>query len=98
MGICFVGKRKFDEFLSEYIPQQPGNFIDIDTGDVLGKHQGLPFYTPGQGANIGGLPTKYTDKKSHCLLVGTTLWEKIRMTTQLQFVKGQTIRHCFHPP
>lgn len=58
MGICFVGKRKFDKFLSEYIPKQPGYFIDVDTGKVLGDHNGLPFYTHGQGANIGGLPSK----------------------------------------
>lgn len=58
MGICFVGKRKFDRFLSEYIQKKPGHFIDIDSGKIVGEHQGLPFYTLGQGANIGGLPEK----------------------------------------
>ncbi len=36
MGICFVGKRKFADFISQYLPedQEPGNFVDIDTGEV----------------------------------------------------------------
>jgi tRNA-specific 2-thiouridylase len=36
MGICFVGKRNFSEFISEYLPvaPQPGHFVNIDTGEV----------------------------------------------------------------
>lgn len=36
MGICFVGKRKFADFISQYLPEdpEPGNFVDIDTGEV----------------------------------------------------------------
>lgn len=54
-GICFIGERKFKTFLSEYILYQPGD-IHSTTGEILGKHDGLMFYTLGQrqGLNIGG--------------------------------------------
>jgi len=54
-GICFIGERKFSEFLSEYLPAKPGDIIS-DDGKVIGRHQGLMFYTLGQrqGLGIGG--------------------------------------------
>ena len=55
-GICFIGERDFREFLSRYIPRQPGE-IRTPEGDVIGEHHGLSFYTLGQrqGLGIGGL-------------------------------------------
>lgn len=55
-GICFIGERKFQSFLSEYLLAQPGN-IETDEGQVIGTHNGLMFYTLGQrqGLGIGGL-------------------------------------------
>ncbi|KAF8844544.1 5-methylaminomethyl-2-thiouridylate-methyltransferase [Paxillus ammoniavirescens] len=59
MGICFVGeKRKFDEFLSQYVTPKPGPIIDITTGKQVAAHQGLWSHTIGQGAKISGLPQK----------------------------------------
>ncbi len=54
-GICFIGERKFNDFLNRFVPAQPGN-IETDTGEVIGKHQGLMFHTIGQrkGLGIGG--------------------------------------------
>lgn len=54
-GICFIGERPFAEFLSRYIPDNPGP-IETLQGDRLGTHRGLPFYTLGQreGLMIGG--------------------------------------------
>lgn len=54
-GICFIGERKFKTFLNEYLPAQPGVIETID-GEVIGKHDGLMFYTYGQrqGLLIGG--------------------------------------------
>ena len=54
-GICFIGKRPFRPFLSEYVPAQPGNFETLD-GKVVGKHMGAAYYTLGQrkGLGIGG--------------------------------------------
>jgi tRNA-uridine 2-sulfurtransferase len=54
-GICFIGERNFKEFLSEYLPAQPGEMQTLD-GQVKGKHDGLMYYTIGQrqGLGIGG--------------------------------------------
>jgi tRNA-specific 2-thiouridylase len=54
-GICFIGERRFSDFLKQYLPAQPGDIITED-GEVLGKHQGLMYYTIGQrqGLGIGG--------------------------------------------
>ena len=56
-GICFIGERNFKEFLQNYIPAQPGNIVDIATNKIVGKHQGVYYYTIGQrrGLNIGGI-------------------------------------------
>jgi len=55
-GICFIGERKFKDFLEQYLPAQPGTIETVD-GDTIGKHSGLMFYTYGQrqGLGIGGL-------------------------------------------
>lgn len=55
-GICFIGERRFRDFLQRYIPAQPGN-IETPEGKVVGRHQGLMFHTTGQrqGLGIGGL-------------------------------------------
>jgi len=54
-GICFIGERPFEEFLSKYLPAQPG-IIETFDGEIIGKHRGLMFYTLGQrqGLGIGG--------------------------------------------
>ena len=55
-GICFIGERDFKEFLQNYIPAQPGKMVDIETGDIIGEHSGIMYYTIGQrkGLGIGG--------------------------------------------
>lgn len=58
MGICFIGKRDFGEFLDEYITARPGKFINIDTGSVMGQHKGITHYTIGQNASLCGSPVK----------------------------------------
>jgi tRNA-uridine 2-sulfurtransferase len=54
-GICFIGKRDFKTFISQYIPHQPGNFETGD-GKVVGRHDGIAYYTIGQrrGLKLGG--------------------------------------------
>lgn len=54
-GICFIGERKFSEFLAQYLPAQPGDIVSTK-GELLGTHQGLMFHTQGQrqGLGIGG--------------------------------------------
>lgn len=55
-GICFIGKRKFKDFLNEYLLTKPGN-IETTDGEVIGTHDGLMFHTLGQrkGLGIGGM-------------------------------------------
>lgn len=54
-GICFIGERNFKQFLKNYLPAKPGNMVTLD-GEVIGKHDGLMYYTIGQrkGLGIGG--------------------------------------------
>ncbi|MFD2670403.1 tRNA 2-thiouridine(34) synthase MnmA [Marinicrinis sediminis] len=57
-GVCFIGERNFKEFLSQYLPAQPGDICTLE-GEVLGRHDGLMYYTLGQrqGLGIGGSGT-----------------------------------------
>ncbi|MEK4147211.1 tRNA 2-thiouridine(34) synthase MnmA [Robertmurraya sp. FSL W8-0741] len=74
-GICFIGERNFKEFLSNYLPAQPGNMETLD-GEVVGKHDGLMYYTIGQrhGLGIGGSGEPWfvigKDLKRNVLFVG----------------------------
>jgi len=54
-GICFIGERPFQEFLSRYLRTEPGP-IENDAGQVIGEHRGLALYTLGQrsGLKVGG--------------------------------------------
>ncbi len=54
-GICFIGERKFADFLKKYLPAQPGRMV-LPDGKVIGEHHGLMYYTLGQrqGLGIGG--------------------------------------------
>ena len=75
LGICFIGKRKFEDFLPTYLEQEKGNFISVDplnkeeekrvkdihkiNNRILGYHKGISLYTIGQGAKISGQAEKY---------------------------------------
>lgn len=54
-GVCFIGERNFNDFLSHYLPNQPGPMKTL-AGEVKGQHMGLMYYTIGQrhGLGIGG--------------------------------------------
>ena len=55
-GICFIGERNFSNFLKNYLPNKPGDIVDIRTNKKIGEHIGLMHYTIGQrrGLDIGG--------------------------------------------
>ena len=61
-GICFIGERKFREFLKGYFGNQPGEIKTLD-GKTIGRHEGLMYYTLGQrkGLGIGGV-SENTDR------------------------------------
>ena len=71
-GICFIGERHFKEFLSNYLPSQKGDVIDIDTNKKVGEHNGLMYYTIGQrkGLDIGG-------NKDRLFVVGKNLEKNV---------------------
>ena len=54
-GVCFIGERNFKQFLQEFLPAQPGDMV-APNGEVVGRHDGLMYYTLGQrrGLGIGG--------------------------------------------
>jgi tRNA-specific 2-thiouridylase len=74
-GICFIGERNFKEFLSKYLPAQPGRMETL-TGEIKGFHEGLMYYTIGQrhGLGIGGSGDPWfvvgKDLERNVLLVG----------------------------
>jgi len=55
-GICFIGERNITKFLENYLPNTPGEIVNIENNEKLGTHIGLMYYTIGQrrGLNIGG--------------------------------------------
>ena len=55
-GICFIGERRFHQFLQNYLPAKPGKMVRLN-GEVIGNHDGLMYYTIGQrkGLGIGGI-------------------------------------------
>lgn len=55
-GICFIGERRFHEFLKNYLPAKPGKMVRLN-GEYIGMHDGLMYYTIGQrkGLGIGGI-------------------------------------------
>jgi len=72
-GICFIGERDFKSFLARYLPAQPGDIRAL-TGERLGRHDGLMYYTLGQrhGLRLGGAGEAwYVARKD---LAGNTLY------------------------
>jgi tRNA-specific 2-thiouridylase len=101
-GICFIGERRFKDFLQQYLPAQPGDIRGLD-GELLGQHQGLMYHTIGQrqGLGIGGLadhgsePWYVIDKDlgSNELLVGQgnqhpALFKSSLTVSQMHWIAG----------
>ncbi len=59
-GVCFIGERNFKQFLKNYLPSKPGDIVEITTGDKIGRHDGILYYTLGQhkGLGVGGVKGK----------------------------------------
>jgi tRNA-specific 2-thiouridylase len=99
-GICFLGKVKVPEFLSNFIEDQPGEIITVE-GKIVGKHKGLHRYTLGQRRGIG-VPSNTDhenfvvtgkDQSSNRLIVAfentheTTLWGQSYEISDLSFLE-----------
>ena len=109
-GICFIGERKFKQFLSQYLPAQPGLIETVD-GKAIGHHDGLMYYTIGQrqGLGIGGLKNStempwyvvQKDLKRNVLIVGQghdhpRLFSKQLSATQLHWISTEIPTTPFH--
>ena len=72
--VCFAPKKYYYEFLKKYLKNKikPGDIVNLDDQKKIGKHKGLPLYTLGQRAPVGG-PGPYfvveTDYKKNILFV-----------------------------
>jgi tRNA-specific 2-thiouridylase len=101
-GICFIGERKFKDFLNKFLPAKPGE-IKTEDGKVIGKHDGLMYYTLGQrqGIGIGGRKDSSEtpwyvlkkDLKNNVLVVGQghdhpLLFSKNLSANRLDWVAG----------
>jgi tRNA-specific 2-thiouridylase len=73
-GICFIGQIKMSDFLSTYLPDEPGKIVNPE-GEILGEHRGLHFYTLGQRKGIGVPSNQY--KKNYVVV------EKRKTTREL---------------
>lgn len=109
-GICFIGEKKFQQFLQEFILAQPGD-IETEDGRKLGTHAGVMFYTLGQrkGLQIGGVantdekPWYVIDKdpKRNVLIVGQgvdhpRLFSKALVASQLNWISGEAPQQALH--
>ncbi|XP_024875846.1 mitochondrial tRNA-specific 2-thiouridylase 1 [Temnothorax curvispinosus] len=98
MGICFVGKREFQDFISEYIKDKPGDYIDLDSGLPIGRHDGIHKRTIGQGCKISGCLKPYyvfsKDQESNTIMVvgGTThpaLYTDFLITREIHWINEE---------
>ena len=47
VGICFIGKNNYNDFISNFLGKNPGEIVD-ENGTKLGSHEGLMYFTLGQ--------------------------------------------------
>ncbi len=105
-GICFVGEINVGKFLRANIKVHSGDIIDSDTGKVVGKHDGIEFYTIGQreGLGVGGAKEPYfvcgKDKEANFIYVAMgknnpKLLNKIVKFSDLNWInKPETLKNC----
>ena len=109
-GICFIGERKFKDFLAQYLPAQPG-IIESAEGEKVGQHDGLMYHTLGQrkGLRIGGLANAgeepwyvvEKDLRRNVLIVGQghnhpRLFSKGLIANQLHWVTREELTQPIH--
>ncbi|MCL1839617.1 tRNA 2-thiouridine(34) synthase MnmA [Candidatus Saccharibacteria bacterium] len=101
MGVCFVGEAGIREFISEFIETKPGEIRELETGQILGSHDGAIFYTLGQRHGLyltTGLPYYVVkkDMKQNIIYVSrdlnnSHLWSKQAKLTDVFIRAGQTV-------
>ncbi|XP_068630163.1 mitochondrial tRNA-specific 2-thiouridylase 1 [Battus philenor] len=110
-GICFIGKRRFQDFIEDFIQTKKGSFIDIDTGQHVGEHDGIHKWTVGQKCCLPNYKHSYfvfkknLDTNNIYVVAGTkhpALWNNYCFTTLPHWIhkepdelKYNDILHCF---
>ena len=66
-GICFLGKINYNDFIKKYIGTKTGKIVELETGKIIGEHQGFWFHTIGQrkGLRLGGGPWYVVGKNAN---------------------------------
>ncbi|XP_055843835.1 mitochondrial tRNA-specific 2-thiouridylase 1 [Episyrphus balteatus] len=104
-GICFIGNRNFKNFIKEYIHSKPGDFIDIDTGKVVGQHEGFHQWTVGQRCRLHSFLRPYfvaaKDAETNSILVanGTdnpALFSNVIYTQQPSWISTNPLKDFNH--
>lgn len=101
MGICFVGEVPMKEFLEKKIKHKPGPIISYDSGEKIGTHDGLAFYTIGQRHHLADFPGQNEpwyvvskNSKTNTLVIGpkdsAPLWQSEIKLTKVHWISGQT--------
>lgn len=52
-GICFLGKINYNDFIERYLGRKEGLIVELETGNIIGKHHGYWFHTIGQRKGLG---------------------------------------------
>jgi tRNA-specific 2-thiouridylase len=93
--LCFIPNGNYRSFLAERLPQKPGEIVDLE-GRLLGRHQGIAYYTIGQrhGLGIASAEPLYVisiDAQSNTLVVGSgeELWSDTLLASKLSFISGE---------
>lgn len=104
-GICFIGERRFRDFLARYLPREPGP-IETPEGIQLGEHQGLAYYTIGQrqGLGVGGMASgreapwyvAVKDAERNALILVQDTHDPLLMSDRLRAIRPHWISG--HPP
>ena len=107
-GICFIGEKRFNEFLSRFLPAKAGNIETVD-GKVIGRHDGLMYHTLGQrkGLGIGGMKDSCSDEpwyvvdkdvKNNTLIVAEGNDDKALYSIGLNAISETWITDCPNLP
>ncbi len=98
-GICFIGPIGIQQFLLSQIDRKPGDIVELETGTVLGRHDGTFLYTLGQrkGLDLGGGPARYVaklDAEENVVYVSadkecSELWTETLLLEDCRWVSGE---------
>lgn len=98
-GICFVGPVGIRTFLLDSLERRPGDIVEWETGETIGRHDGAFLFTVGQrrGLGVGGGPARYvvsTDTERNVVTVTSDpacpgLWTRELALSDVRWVAGE---------